>query len=321
MDSTKLIRDKREQLRALHNSEGIDVVLRHLEVAQRHFERGRAEGESDSFTDVVYRTNQVFEGILKEAYVVLTGRDGSRKTPDSIEKYLTTNDVFTKRVIDYFTRYRQEWRNPSTHNHRLDFNEQEAFLAISSVAAFCYVAIDQIVQELVARTVERRSIGAAKVDFLVSADLAQMLSVSLPQILKNIEVNSDDHRLSEYVVVGAIQGLLRSTVEGVDVLLQPAFTVGEFDLRPDIILGNDDSRVIIEIARLPPNQIALLKRGTGLLEHVSKFVRAGNADYGLAIVLPSKLSAANIPEFTFYESEFDGFRVTVIHPKVDTATN
>ena len=48
------------------------------------------------FNDVVYRTNQAFEGALKEAYVVLTGEAAGRKTPNDIEKYLETNNFKTK---------------------------------------------------------------------------------------------------------------------------------------------------------------------------------------------------------------------------------
>jgi len=317
MDSTKLIRDKRADLSALRDPEGIDLVLRHLEVAERHFDRARNASERDAFTDVVYRTNQVFEGILKEAYEVLTEESGSRKTPNSIEQYLVTNDVFPRRVIDYFTRYRQEWRNPATHDHRLDFNEQEAFLAISSVAAFCYVAIDQIVQELAANTVERHSREINKIDFQKPEKLAQWLAEVLPKTIKDMELDSEDRKVSEQVLVGAILGLLRSAVkDDALVINEPAFKTEEGGIRPDIMLASGNFRAIIEITRLTPKQIGLIRKGIGLLKFVSSYVNAAEAEYGLAVVLPSKLSATNLRDFTTFESELDGVTIIVVHPVV-----
>jgi hypothetical protein len=60
-----------------------------------HFRRGREEADDDSFNDVVYRTNQAFEGILKEAYVVLTGKDASKLRPVDLESHYSTNNVLS----------------------------------------------------------------------------------------------------------------------------------------------------------------------------------------------------------------------------------
>ena len=46
------------------------------------------------------------------------------------------------------SRYRTEWRNPSTHDYKLDFDEDEALLAIASVCAFAIVLLDQITEKL-----------------------------------------------------------------------------------------------------------------------------------------------------------------------------
>lgn len=85
MDFANLIREKRDLFGAGRDPDGIDAVLRHLDAAERHFERGREESDAELFTDVIYRTNQVFEGILKEAYEVLASRSSKGKTTYDIE--------------------------------------------------------------------------------------------------------------------------------------------------------------------------------------------------------------------------------------------
>lgn len=92
--------------------------------------------------------NQAFEGGLKEAYKVLTNQNPSRITPYKIEKYMQDTNLFKEKVLVQFTRYGEEWRNPSAHDHTFDFDESEAFLAIVSVCDFTNVLIDQISQHL-----------------------------------------------------------------------------------------------------------------------------------------------------------------------------
>jgi hypothetical protein len=68
------------------NVEGIAAAVRHIEVAERYLTRGRDERDEDAYNDVIYRTNQAFEGMLKEAYRVLVGGDTSKLSPHQIEQ-------------------------------------------------------------------------------------------------------------------------------------------------------------------------------------------------------------------------------------------
>lgn len=125
---------------------GLDAVIRHVEMAESHLIDGRKRAVPDYYTDAIYRSNQAFEGALKEAYQRLTGQDASRKSPSQIEQYLQSKKVLKPRVLQLLTNYRQEWRNSSTHDHRLFFESQEAFLAIVSVSAFASILLDQIIE-------------------------------------------------------------------------------------------------------------------------------------------------------------------------------
>ncbi len=130
------------------HSAGLSAVLRHIEAAVRHYERGKAKGDEDYFTDAIYRTNQAFEGSLKEAYRVLALMNPNNKKLHQIEEFLESGGLFRKRVSDQFTRYRQDYRNPSTHDYILDFNSDEALLAILSVSAFAKLIVDQIAEKI-----------------------------------------------------------------------------------------------------------------------------------------------------------------------------
>ncbi len=138
---------------------GIRAAVRHIEVAERYLYRGRKEQDTDSFNDVLYRTNQAFEGMLKEAYAILEDKNKSQLSPFEIEKQFLDKRRLTERSLVLFRNYRQEWRNPATHDHTLVFSEQEALLAIVSVSAFALVLLDQVVEAV---SFKRHRVGAER---------------------------------------------------------------------------------------------------------------------------------------------------------------
>src|SRR5207253_11231210 len=100
------------------------------------------------YTDVIYRTNHAFEGILKEAYITLADKPADKLTPFEIEEYLLKSNALRGRVVDLLTNYRQNWRNPSTHDYQLFFSKQESFLAIVTVSAFASILLDQMLERI-----------------------------------------------------------------------------------------------------------------------------------------------------------------------------
>jgi hypothetical protein len=73
-------------------------------------------GDETAFTDAIYRTNQAFEGSLKEAYRVLTGKNPLKLRPFDIETFFQEQRILRSRVLAQFSNYRTEWRNPATHD-------------------------------------------------------------------------------------------------------------------------------------------------------------------------------------------------------------
>ncbi|MEH2117121.1 hypothetical protein [Nostoc sp.] len=116
MDLLDILRSKIDSLEDGDHIPGLKAVLLHIETASRHLLRGQKQNEETAFTDSIYRTNQAFEGSLKEAYRVLASKDPERERPYDIEQYFEKNKVFRQRVLAQFTNYRTEWRNPSSHD-------------------------------------------------------------------------------------------------------------------------------------------------------------------------------------------------------------
>jgi len=126
---------------------GLNAIIRHVKAALRHLERDPSH-DPDSCTDAIYRTNQAYEGSLKEAYRVLAAMDPSGLSPFQIEQYLETHNAVRPRVLDQLIRYRHDYRNPSAHDYKLDFDEDEALLAILSVCGFACLLVNQISSRL-----------------------------------------------------------------------------------------------------------------------------------------------------------------------------
>lgn len=143
MDLIKIVDTEIKRLPKGEYSNGLIAIQRHIGAAIRHFER-QDDGTQDSFTDAIYRCNQAFEGGLKEAYRVLANKDPAKLTPHKIEAYIEKEKLIRPRALKQLTRYREDYRNPSTHDYKLDFDEDEAILAIVSVCAFTKLLVNQI---------------------------------------------------------------------------------------------------------------------------------------------------------------------------------
>jgi hypothetical protein len=147
MDLLDLLRNQIRGLPQGSHERGLRSVLQHIEAAYKHFARGQ-DGDDTAYTDTIHRTNMAFEGSIKEAYRVLADKDPTKLRPFDIEQYLEKHNIFSERVLAQFTSYRTQWRNPSSHDYILDFDEAEAFLAIVYISAFTKLLVDEIAERL-----------------------------------------------------------------------------------------------------------------------------------------------------------------------------
>lgn len=246
-----LVDTLRNKIQALGDEEcvpGLKAVLLHIETAFRHLSRGQEHGEDTAFTDSIYRTNQAFEGSIKEAYRVLANKDPGRKNTYEIENYLEKNSVFKPRVLSQLTTYRMEWRNPSTHDYKLNFDESEAFLAIVSVSAFSCLLLDQITERVAYNTAQAeaeqelqaaiQSISAAR-----EAGLLEWVAELFLRFLPHSEVDMRSgpaRRQAQFI--GGLSGYLATVAP--DLAIQTPSAFGR--MGSDFLIAYGDDVVAVE---------------------------------------------------------------------------
>jgi hypothetical protein len=314
LDDMDLVDTLRRKITALEDGEylpGLKAVLLHVETAFRHLSRGQQASDDTAFTDAIYRTNQAFEGSVKEAYRVLAGKDPSKKTPYEIEDYLEKKNTFRSRVLGQLTTYRTEWRNPSTHDYKLDFDESEAFLAIVSVTAFACLLLDQISERLAfnkaqAAVDQQKTQIVENLEESMGADLqtraaellARFCSIPLPY-------HAQDVVPSESQIVGALQGFLASIAPDVTVVPEALFGK-EMKYRVDLLLSRDDEQVVVEVksSRYSGDAHELFRQMAIIFDF-------SGVSRGIAIVVPN---APQRMEVKVHYMPMTGGKVVVLQP-------
>jgi hypothetical protein len=273
MDLLDIIRNDISALPPGPHVPGLRGVLRQIETGLAHLDRGRTAPDSTAFTDTVYRCNQAFEGAIKEAYRVLAGRDPGREALVRMEEYLEREAVLRPRVMAQFRIYRQEWRNPSTHDHLLEFDEAEAFLALVSISAFAKLLLDRVAERL-ARDAAR-PLAAAEEGFGMAetrtdgplVEVAAAVLARLGAIQGVVDLARPSHR------IGAAAGLL----EAAGLMVE----TGDGGGAPDLLVTRDGERLAIEIL---PGTAGADRAIMAAREQLLRLVARGEASAGLLVV-------------------------------------
>lgn len=273
MDLLAELRAKLGAISGYEGAEGVAAAVRHIVVAERYLTRGRDERDDDAFNDVIYRTNQAFEGMLKEALRVLVGAVAKNLTPSQIEQKLLEAKVLSSRVNVAVTRYRQEWRNPSTHDHTLLFTEQDALLAIVSVSAFAAVLLDQMLEVLSFRkrkaaVEQQQSEVAAQLSGYGNLTFDQQVVALLQAFAGSIQADNVPQERSEAELLGELGGFLAAADPNLRITL--GGRVGDRDV--DVLLEKNGSQTAVDLKRgvswqfyrAAANQFATTLAGAGL---------------------------------------------------------
>lgn len=289
MDLLKLISDKCNFFSDPETSQGLKSVILHLETAERHFERGK-QGEDYLFTDAIYRSNQAYEGSLKEAYRVLTGYPPERLTPYKIEQYLKENKILRERVSFLFDNYRREWRNTSTHDYTQFFSDQEAFFSIISVCAFFNILLDQMIEKKAydQKKVELSKPGIVPSNQAQDKDLIGQISqllVTFSNDAPSIMVGAAMPRYLERELMGTLNAYLNSADKQIEVIPEYAVTDGERRLYADFLIKKDESSLLIEIKNPTKPVATLLNYGK---DQLFTYMNASGIENGILYIPPMR---------------------------------
>ncbi|MBT0622536.1 hypothetical protein KIH32_01350 [Pseudomonas fluorescens] len=262
---------------------GLRAALLHIETAFRHLRRGQRENDKSAFTDTVYRTNQAFEGAIKEAYRVHLRKDPSKTTPYDIETYFSRSGTFRERVLLQFKSYRTEWRNPSAHDYRLDFNESEAFLAIVSVTALSCLLVDEINQRV---AFDKEKAAVKEIAEKVNSTLNLQSNGLLSQITETLKLyfvsRSNDAFSNEAQWLGSICGFLSEVIPNIEIQTEDMLDSRKHNVKFDILATIEAEQVGILIK----NKINVLTYNT-LLDQVENMMLAANIKDSVIFFLPT----------------------------------
>ena len=211
MDILNSIKEQISLIQKRTNKIDLSDLILHLERAEYFYAEGKETQDDNFFTDVIYRTNQVFEGALREAYKVLSKQDKKKINTFEIEKYFSSNKILNDRVLQFFTVYRQNWRNESAHNYKLFFNESEALLAITSVSSFAYVLINQILEVLAFQTEKTKDFDIKELLKIINDKNVELddklVSLIKVFIAENKEIITNEN-YKEFEFIGLFNGFL-----------------------------------------------------------------------------------------------------------------
>jgi hypothetical protein len=321
MDILSLIRKKSQILQAHEKFLGLDAVVTHIETAEKYLVRGKDEKDDNFYTDVIYRTNHAFEGILKEAYTVFTEKNDAKVTPFEIENYLANNSTLKQRVKDLFTNYRQEWRNPSTHDYQLFFTEQEAFLAIVSVSAFVNILLDQMIEQVNFKLEKERVKKYAqeikeRIEKYNSRELldkvTQLLLAFSDELIKSMPATPKN----EAELLGMLSGFISSVDKNIQANTQ-TIRLGTRIFEPDLSFTSGKENVIIEVKSAHYMKQNKIRAQNQLLSYLRLIPEASN---GVLFFVPTEKDAVMVVENEEAEMELGvKAHLAIIYPRKNSA--
>lgn len=253
MDLTHEISNRLRELEGHASISGISAAAKHISIAETYYKIGVESHVESYFNDVIYRCNQSFEGMLKEAYLIISGSQDRKITSFQIENYFNSNQVLKARVMDLIKNYRQEWRNSSTHDHTVIFDEDEALLAISNISAFAFILLGDIID------FELQKAGAevaANTPQLVSNEdqnLAEAVSQSLQSFAKSLYLSKT--RYNPLRLESMILGYLSASNPDISFSPEVETNYGDGTIKHDLVARRGDESTLIEIKEISRSKL------------------------------------------------------------------
>lgn len=257
MDILKSIKEQVKEIKRLSGKYSFEQIITHIERAELYYLEGIEKADDNFFTDVVYRANQAFEGSLRQSYMVLadkTEKQTSVKRTFDIEEYFESNFIFNDRVLKLFENYRKEWRNKSSHDHKLFFNQSEAFLAVINVSSYVYVLFNQIIEKLAfLRQQEelKEQKEKKKIISKIFADKGHSLKDKIIELIKEISIDNEqlNSQTTETEIIGMFNAFIESASPTSKVFTNYKIESNGKIYRPDILIELEEEKLIIEIKR------------------------------------------------------------------------
>ncbi len=229
-------------------------VIAHIERAEAFFQKAEIEKDDQYYTDVIYRTNQAYEGILKITYMCFAGGgddDECNLSTYQIEQYLEKKQIFNERIKFAFALYRKKWRNPSVHEYGLFFSKIEALLAITNVTSFVYVLLNQLAERRSTTKILEMILAEESAEYHVVREDQHDINDIVVEHLREFHKMPKDgivsgNNMSQ--IIGAIKGYLEGKIKGLEVIIN--YSGADMVINYDNIMDNNSfgqGKIIIEV--------------------------------------------------------------------------
>jgi hypothetical protein len=190
-------------------------------------------------------------------------------------------------VLAQFTNYRTQWRNPSTHDYNLDFDEDEAFLAIVSVSAFAKLLVDQISERL-SFVATKKDVEANKplagVAANTSSGLVERVIEGIRDFLRRYAADNSAVPIeTEGQLIGALVAFLSTVAPDLRFSVDRLFRQSRTTYHVDMVIENETERTLIELKR--GDYRRSIDYGIHQLE---LYMQAANAVSGILFLYSSK---------------------------------
>ncbi len=317
MDILKLIEEQISKIKKLDSSSFLDQIYSHLERAELYYTQGHEDEQY--FNDVIYRSNQAYEGALKEAYKVLaekTEDELNSTTLQKMERHFKTNNIFRERVLQLFENYRREWRNKSTHDYKLLFKEDEAFLALTSVTSFVHLLLKEILEKN-AYTTELKKENTPDINKAIqNINLGSLSPINkLLDLLLVFSQQSQDtnfESITEAEITGMIHGFLSKSSEIFTMIREPKMIYHKDFSSPDFFIQTKTETIILEIKRHYDEHVKQT-----VSAQLTGFLTAFGATDGILFFIGNNNTKERVLTTTKYITEEEKiYSIHVIHPKV-----
>ena len=318
MDILNLIKNQIDEALKVDSSLiGLNSVLTHIERAEFLLNKAKELEDDHFYTDVIYRTNHSYEGILQEAYEILTGKKSANQTPYDIENYFLTNNVLNERVIELLKNYRKDWRNPSTHDYNLFFSYSEAFLAIMSISSFVHVFMNQIIEKLYYER-EKQSLKneLSKIKKNIEEDyeklplIDRVKTIILAFAKRNISKSIEAMRF-ETEIIGGLTAYIESLDKRIKIEVEPIIKVGNRKFRPDLIVKQSNEKLLVELKMMHRQRYGL-RKPQFFEDQLLAYLVYANIKQGIIIGMPHDMREDDEYDVEIKELEVGKDKITLM---------
>lgn len=258
MNTLAFIKQKLELIESKQTLADLEIIIEHLEKAEKHFNNTIEEPDIDLFNDVIYRANQAYEGILRLAYETILGKSSKNKEIYQIEKKLVEEKIINERTIKYISLYRVDFRNNSTHNYRMKFTKSDAFLALNNVTSFLYPLIDKIITNDANIVIENKNNNIKEIAKDIASknlSLSELLEEALIKFPKIYYSNPKGFDFDNgFNIIDELELYLEQINNKWKIISCPTITEemffrldGEFTFVPGVLIKYEEENFIIEV--------------------------------------------------------------------------